>query len=156
MIFASFVVDPAASVGAVATGAICGKFDEGYFVTVVVGTEKLSGVLYHISPRKKAQQFASVPSLLDGIGTEGTTTGLEIQLYGKKKERVQKKDPNGPKRTRTGYNIYFKEQRARLKELYPGSKGLGKKVIDMWNKLPEEEKSVSHCCDVKFIRSFLT
>eukprot|EP00250_Pteridium_aquilinum_P013886 c21635_g2_i1 orf=1-1287(-) len=44
-----FGVDPAASVGTVVTGAINGKSDDGYFVTVVVGTEKLSGVLYHVS-----------------------------------------------------------------------------------------------------------
>jgi hypothetical protein len=106
-----------------------------------VGSEKLSGVLYHFSPREKAQQFASVPSLLEGVGSEVTTTGLEIQIYGTKKEHA--KDPNTRKRTRTGYNIYLKEQGARLKELYPGSKGLGKKLIEMWNKLPEEEKSVS-------------
>ena len=143
-VFVLFAVDPASSVGTVSTGAINGKFDEGYFVSVVVGTEKLSGLLYHFSPRNKVQQFASVPSLLDGLGTGESPTGLEIQLYGKKrKEYVRRKDLNGPKRTRTGYNIYFKEQRARLKELYPDSKGLGKKVIDMWNKLPENEKSVS-------------
>eukprot|EP00250_Pteridium_aquilinum_P011598 c20181_g1_i1 orf=316-3120(+) len=138
-----FGVDPAASLGSNATGAITGKFEEGYFVTVVVGTEKLSGVLYHVSAGNKAQQFASVPSLVDSIGSDGNAPGLEIQLYGckKRKEYIRRKNPNAPKRTRTAYNIFFKEQRARLKQLYPESKGHGKQVIEMWNKLSENEKA---------------
>lgn len=138
-----FGVDPAASVGSIATGAINGKFEEGYFVTVVVGTERLSGVLYHVSADNKAQQYASVPSLIDSIGSDGTAPGMEIQLYGckKRKEYVRKINPNAPKRTRTAYNIFFKEQRARLKQLYPDTKGHGKKVIEMWNKLSEKEKA---------------
>lgn len=138
-----FGVDPAASVGSMATGAINGKFEEGYFVTVVVGTEKLSGVLYHVSAGNKAQQYASVPSLVDSIGSEENTPGMEIQLYGckKRKEYVRKINPDAPKRTRTAYNIYFKEQRAKLNQLYPETKGLGKKVTEMWNKLSDEEKA---------------
>ena len=137
-------VDPAASIGTMVTGAIRGKFEDGYLITVVVGTEKLSGVLYHIPTEKNPQQYATIPSLRDGIGSEGNPNGLEIQVYGRKrKDYVRKKDPNAPKRTRTGYNIFFKEQRARLKQLYPESKGHGKTVIEMWNKLPEDEKAVS-------------
>ncbi|KAI5059777.1 hypothetical protein GOP47_0026096 [Adiantum capillus-veneris] len=138
-----FGVDPAGSVGSVATGAINGKFEEGYFVTVVVGTEKLSGVLYHVSADNKAEQYASVPSLIDSIGSDGAASGMEIQLYGckKRKEYVRKINPNAPKRTRTAYNIFFKEQRARLKQLYPDTKGHGKKVIEMWNKLSDKEKA---------------
>lgn len=138
-----FGVDPAASIGTVVTGAINGKSDEGYYVTVVVGTEKLSGVLYHVSTDSDNHQFAKIPSLLDGIGSEENTAGLEVQLYGKqRREPIRKRNPNAPKRTRTGYNIYFKEQREKLKLLYPESKGLGKKVIEMWGKLPETEKSL--------------
>lgn len=154
-------VDPAASVGSMATGAINGKFEEGYFVTVVVGTEKLSGVLYHVSAGNKAQQYANVPSLVDSIGSEENTPGMEIQLYGckKRKEYVRKINPDAPKRTRTAYNIYFKEQRAKLNQLYPETKGLGKKVTEMWNKLSDEEKAVSWCQVVgvlfTFIPSFL-
>ena len=127
------------------TGAIRGKIEEGYLITVVVGTEKLSGVLYHVPTEKNSQQYATIPSLRDGVGSEGDPNGFEIQRYGRKrKDYVRKKDPNAPKRTRTGYNIFFKEQRARLKQLYPESKGHGKTVIEMWNKLPENDKAVSH------------
>ncbi|MCO5614306.1 hypothetical protein L7F22_068584 [Adiantum nelumboides] len=138
-----FGVDPAGCVGAIATGAINGKFEEGYFVTVVVGTEKLSGVLYHVSSDSNSQQYASVPSLIDSVGADGSAPGMEIQLYGckKRKEYVRKINPNAPKRTRTAYNIFFKEQRERLKQLYPDTKGHGKKVIEMWNKLSDKEKA---------------
>jgi hypothetical protein len=129
----------------VATGAITGKFEEGYLITAVVGAEKLSGVLYHVPVEKGSQQYATIPSLRDGVGSSGgDENGLGMQLYCKKrKEYVRKKDPDAPKRTRTGYNIFFKEQRARLKQLYPELKGHGKTVIDMWNKLPEKDKAVS-------------
>lgn len=139
-------VDPAACIGTVVTGAINGKSDEGYYVSVVVGKEKLSGVLYHVSADSDNHQFAKIPSLLDGIGSEENTTGLEVQLYGKQRTETIKKrerNPNAPKRTRTGYNIYFKEQREKMRLLYPDMKGLGKKVIEMWGKLPDDEKSVS-------------
>lgn len=139
-----FGVDPAASIGTVVTGAINGKSDEGYYVSVVVGTEKLNGVLYHFSADSDSHQFAKVPSLLEGIGSEENTAGLEVQLYGKQRTETIKKrerNPNAPKRTRTGYNIYFKEQREKLRLLYPNTKGLGKKVNEMWGMLPDNEKS---------------
>ncbi|KAI5067132.1 hypothetical protein GOP47_0017660 [Adiantum capillus-veneris] len=137
-----FGVDPARSIGTKVTGAISGKTEEGYFVTVVVGTEKLSGVMYHVTSDGENNQFASVPSLLDGIGSEENIAGLEVQLYGKvRREPIRKRNPNGPKRTRTGYHIFFSEQREKLRQLYPETKGLGKKVIEMWGKLPDNEKA---------------
>lgn len=137
-------VDPAACIGTICTGAINGKFNEGYFVTVAIGTEKLSGLLYHFPPYEKAEQFATVTSLLDGLGVREPLIGSEIQPQRKRrKDYGIKKNLIGPKRGRTGYNIFIKEQRARLKELYPGTKGLGKRATEMWNKLPENEKSVS-------------
>ncbi|MCO5603183.1 hypothetical protein L7F22_057330 [Adiantum nelumboides] len=137
-----FGVDPASSIGTVVTGAISGKTEEGYFVTVVVGTEKLSGVLYHVSSGGGSTQFASIPSLLDGIGSEENLAGLGVQLYGTiRRESMKKNNPYGPKRTRTGYNIFFKEQCEKLKQLHPETKGLGKKVIEMWGKLPDNEKA---------------
>ncbi|KAH7306397.1 hypothetical protein KP509_22G009200 [Ceratopteris richardii] len=137
-----FGVDPVASVGSVATGAINGKFEDGYFITVVVGTEKLSGVLYHLPASNNTQQYANIPSLIDTIGHEGNAPGMELQLYKFKKKRdyVRKFNPDAPKRTRSAYNIFFKEQCARLKQLLPGKKGLGKTVTEMWNKLSDKEK----------------
>jgi hypothetical protein len=125
----------------VATGAITGKLEEGYLITAVVGAEKLSGVLYHVPVEKGSQQYATIHGIESSGGDEN---GFGMQLHCKKrKEYVRKKDPDAPKRTRTGYNIFFKEQRARLKQLYPELKGHGKTVIDMWNKLPEKDKAVS-------------
>ncbi|GLJ13264.1 hypothetical protein SUGI_0209270 [Cryptomeria japonica] len=43
------------------TGVIYGKFEHGYLVTVVVGSEKSSGVLYQVP----TEQFAEVPSYLN-------------------------------------------------------------------------------------------
>ncbi|KAH7424997.1 hypothetical protein KP509_11G036200 [Ceratopteris richardii] len=137
-----FGVDPAASLGSTAPGVINGKFEEGYFVTVVVGTEKLSGVLYHVASSNNMQQHAGIPSLIDRIGSNGNGPGMEVQLYGcKKRAYVRKTNPDAPKRTRTAYNIFFKEQRAKLERLYPDGKGHGKTVIEMWNKLTDKERA---------------
>ncbi|KAH7387569.1 hypothetical protein KP509_16G030700 [Ceratopteris richardii] len=137
-----FGVDPASAIGHMVTGVIDGKTEEGYFVTVVVGTEKLTGIIYHVSSDCENNQFASIPSLLDGIGSGENTGSLEVQLYNKiKKEPIRKENFVSPKRPRTAYNIFHKEQYEKLIQLYPSAKGLGKKVIEMWGRLPEDEKA---------------
>ena len=53
-------VDPASSIGRIITGSIDGKFDYAYLVTVMVGTRKMRGVLYHVPPLVSGPQGASV------------------------------------------------------------------------------------------------
>ena len=110
----------------------------------MVDGQKLSGILYHVLA-EKVKHYASVTSLLNGVGRDLDPVGTEVQLYKNRKQHACKSNhANGPpRRTKTGYNIFLKEQRARLLELNSESKGLGKKVIEMWNKLPEDEKAVS-------------
>lgn len=61
-----------------AQGAIKGKFDQGYLVTVTVGAEKLQGVLYHVPPPAASQrtlsQHADVPSY-------GETPGKGVEFH---------------------------------------------------------------------------
>ena len=84
------------------------------------------------------------------MGRDLDPVETEVQLYKNRKQHACKSNHANapPRRTKTGYNIFLKEQRARLLELNYESKGLGKKVIEMWSKLPEDEKAVSfflHC-----------
>ena len=149
----SIAVDPASSIGASATGVISGKVEGGYLITVMVDGQKLSGILYHVL-KEKVKHCASVTGLVNLVGRDLDPLDHEVQLYKKRKQQDVYKRKHGnapPRRTKTGYSIYLKEQRARLLKLNYKSKGLGKKVIEMWNKLPEDEKSVSHYLNLKSV-----
>ncbi|THU50535.1 hypothetical protein C4D60_Mb06t21250 [Musa balbisiana] len=112
-------------------GVIDGKFEHGYFVTVTVGSEKLKGVLYHISDQ------APWPLVCAD----------ESNLRSPRQRRCRKKlsllDPNHPKPNRSGYNFFFAEQHARLKPLHPGRDREISRIIGVrWNGLTETEKAV--------------
>ncbi|KAH9309408.1 hypothetical protein KI387_037319, partial [Taxus chinensis] len=134
-------VNPGASIGHIVTGAIDRKFDNGYLVTVVVGSEKLKGVIYHVPTENTVPQHAIVPGLMSNVGCELDAQGLEVQMTEKKKESVRKRDPNAPRRPRNGYNLFYVEQLARLKEIYGQTdRQIKTMVIDMWNRLSDDEK----------------
>eukprot|EP01018_Ginkgo_biloba_P000997 Gb_02778 [translate_table: standard] len=136
-----FGVDPGSSVGHIVTGAINSKFDNGYLVTVVVGSEKLKGVLYHVPTETSMEQFARVPGLMSNVGSELDSLGFEVQVTKKKKDRVPKRDPNAPRPSRNGYNFFYAEQRARLKKIHAQTdREISRMVIDLWNRLSDNEK----------------
>lgn len=109
-------MNPGASVGHITTGAIDGKFDNGYFITVVVGSEKLHGILYHVPTENASPQFATIPGLIRSVGSELDALGLQVQVNKKKKETPSKKDPNAPRPAKKSYNFFYAEQCARLKK----------------------------------------
>ncbi|RWW45478.1 hypothetical protein BHE74_00048674 [Ensete ventricosum] len=112
-------------------GVIDGKFEHGYFVTVTVGSEKLKGVLYHITDQ------ASWPLV---HADESTLRSPRRRRYRKKLSML---DPNRPKPNRSGYNFFFAEQHARLKPLHPGRDREISRIIGVrWNGLTETEKAV--------------
>ncbi|CAM6103411.1 unnamed protein product [Calypogeia fissa] len=138
-------VDPADAIGSTVIGAIEAKLDFGFLVTMVVGGEKLKGVLYHGPPGNKPQ-YASLHHLLNSMTAEIGRAGGEVQTRRKRrrKEEMPKKDPNAPRPNRAGYNFLFAEQRQRLKALYPDKDQEISRMIGMaWNALTEEKKLVS-------------
>lgn len=151
----SAVSDPASSIGLVTQGAIKGKFDQGYLVTVTVGTEKLQGVLYHVPPAQRTSlQHTDVPNYGETAGAEAMKTNLRAAGDPKaggswrkrpRKEEILKRDPNAPRPNRTGYNFFFAEQCSKYKALHPGVSGLELSRIlgHAWNTLTEHEKLVS-------------
>lgn len=153
-----FAVDPIASVGNIVTGAIEGKFEHGYLVTVVVGTEKLKGVIYHIPPGPCGPQHAHIPNFM-------LSPSLHVKLPAetivpakerKRKQREElKKDPNAPRSSRTGYNFFFAEERAKLKLLHPDKeRELSRMIGDAWNGLTEEQKTVLTPIQFVFLSQF--
>jgi len=145
------VVDPALSIGSMVTGAIEGKFDQGYLVSITMGTEKLRGVLYHLPQLHRGSQHASVPNYAGTLGAEPQKPNGEEpsdKVHGRKRKR-KGKDPNAPRANRSGYNFFFGEQRMKLKEIYPDKdKELSRMIGDAWNKLTEEERIVSFHCSL--------
>ncbi|CAN6447868.1 unnamed protein product [Victoria cruziana] len=122
-------------------GVIDGKFEHGYFVTVMAGSEKLKGVLYHTTEYAGSQVFNQNSSFLGGIDAIGP--GGARRRRRRKKTELRKKDPSHPRPNRSGYNFFFAEQHARLKPLYPGKdREISRMIGELWNKLTEEEKAV--------------
>jgi hypothetical protein len=137
----------------VVPGAIEGKFELGYLVSITMGTEKLRGVLYHVAPVHRGLQHASVLNYSGTLGAEpqnpnGEEASDRVSIRKRKRKR-KGKDPNAPRANRSGYNFFFGEQRMKLKEIYPDKdKELSRMIGDAWNKLTEEERIVSFHCSL--------
>lgn len=115
--------------GCSVVGTVDFKFDNGYMVTVDLGTEQLKGVLYHVPP------VLHVPQSGDS---------RDIIVHRKrKKSRLAMRDPSRPKSNRSGYNFFFAEHYARLKPQYYGQeRAISKKIGHLWNNLTDAEKQV--------------
>ncbi|KAL2468195.1 High mobility group B protein 9 [Forsythia ovata] len=123
-----------------AIGTIEGKFDCGYLISVKLGEEILSGVLYHPGNpgSSAATQYGNtvipyIPQLLDQNGK------------GRRRRRRRRwgGDPDRPKPNRSGYNFFFAEKHSMLKSLYPNREREFTKMIgESWNKLTSEERMV--------------
>ncbi len=141
--------DPSVSIGRVVTGAIEGKFEHGYLVSIIMGTEKLRGVLYHMPSGHRGLQHASVHNLPGTLGADLQIPSREIptvQSSGRKR-RKRKKDPKAPRSHRSGYNFFFVEQHMKLKTFYRDrERELSRLIGAAWNRLTDEEKSVSKKC----------
>ncbi|XP_057983776.1 high mobility group B protein 10 [Malania oleifera] len=120
---------PTLQPGCSVTGFIDGKFDNGYLVSVNLGSDELKGVLYHI------------PHALHKSGSFNTSV---VPPHRKRKSsKLALRDPSRPKPNRSGYTFFFAEQYARLKPLFHGQeKAISKKIGLLWSKLTEAEKQV--------------
>eukprot|EP01018_Ginkgo_biloba_P033764 Gb_35021 [translate_table: standard] len=136
-------VDPASSIGSIVTGSIDGKFEHGYLVTVMVGTRKMKGVLYHVPPTGGRAQGASVSTFMNSLGTDIKISDMEDRIgHTRRRKEMSRKDPNAPRQNRSGYTFFFAEQRAKLKSTEPDkNREISKMIGDLWNRLPEDEKS---------------
>ncbi|KAJ0245076.1 ARID DNA-binding domain-containing protein [Hirschfeldia incana] len=122
----------------VVNGMIDGKIEDGYLITVKMGTEKLHGVLYELVPQ---QSHAVVPS--NNANSQGITGGVTKRRRRRKRSEIKRRDPAHPKPNRSGYNFFFAEQHARLKPLNPGKdREISRMIGEHWNKLNEQERSV--------------
>ncbi|XP_050369595.1 high mobility group B protein 10-like [Argentina anserina] len=115
------VMQPGGSI----VGTIDSKCDEGYVITVNLGSEVLTGALYH-HPVAMSQNFSEMPT----------------QRH-RKRSRLAARDPSRPKSNRSGYNFFFAEHYSSLKPLYYGQeRAISKQIGFLWNNLTEDEKQV--------------
>lgn len=125
----SLTLQPGSSV----IGVFDGKFDNGYLVTVNVGSEKLSGILYHL-PETPYESH--------------TLNKAAARAHRRRKRsRMALEDPSRPKSNRSGYNFFFAEYYARLKPEHHGQeRAISKRIGELWNNLTEAEKQVTQTC----------
>lgn len=114
--------------GSLVTGTIDGKFEDGYLVTVRLGSEVLKGILYHTTLEHVSQSLS--PS-------------DEPAHLTRRKHHTAFKDPAHPKRNRSGYTFFFAEQYQRLRPSYHGQeRAISKKIGQLWSNMTEAEKQV--------------
>ncbi|XP_031260830.1 high mobility group B protein 9 [Pistacia vera] len=122
-----------------AIGTIDGKFDCGYLVSVKLGSETLSGVLYH--PEQPGPS-TSVPQS-NGGAIVPYLRNRKPRHSGRRKRSRRRGDPSYPKPNRSGYNFFFAEKHYKLKSLYPNREREFTKMIGhSWNNLSAEERKV--------------
>lgn len=127
---------PAESLNFPVVGIIDGKFDNGYFVTVTLGSEILRGVLYHLPPLGSASTSSGTPD--NAIVPFGAP-----RLQRRRKRGKRRRDPAHPKPNRSAYNFFFAEKHSKLKLLYPQrEREFSKMIGESWNKLTQEERMV--------------
>ncbi|XP_021737119.1 high mobility group B protein 9-like isoform X2 [Chenopodium quinoa] len=127
-----------------AVGTIHGKFDCGYLVSVRLGQELLSGVIYH--PVDKQCPSSSPADDLSMAIIPYDPNKQPRQVPGKRRRKRKRwgGDPSHPKPNRSGYNFYFSEKHSVLKSLYPNSREreFTKMIGESWNNLNSEERKV--------------
>ncbi|KAL9267269.1 High mobility group B protein 10-like protein [Drosera capensis] len=119
---------PTLQTGISLIGVIERKCDNGYIVSVNLGSEKLTGILYHI------------PNMPQSSCSSDTSAN---QQRTRKKQRMRFDDPSRPKPNRSGYTFFFAEQYARLSSTYGGNaRTISKEIGSLWNELSDGERQV--------------
>ncbi|KAJ0230378.1 putative high mobility group B protein 11 [Hirschfeldia incana] len=112
------VHDKGIQLGSKIEGIINGKFDNGYFVTMKMGSQELTGVLYH----------SATP---------------ETPRRRKKKANLTHVDSLRPKFHRSGYNFFFSEECKRLKAAYAGQgRSFINEIGNKWRNLSPSDREV--------------
>ncbi|XWS14411.1 hypothetical protein CRYUN_Cryun35bG0007200 [Craigia yunnanensis] len=121
-------------------GTIDGKFDCGYLVSVRLGSEVLSGVLYH--PEQPGFS-ASTPEYNNALVPYKQVRNPHHSGRRRRRRSRRAGDPSYPKPNRSGYNFFFAEKHYKLKSLYPNrEKEFTKMIGKSWNSLSLEERMV--------------
>ncbi|KAJ0653280.1 putative transcription factor & chromatin remodeling ARID-HMG family [Helianthus annuus] len=128
------------SIGLPVTGVLDGKFESGYLCTVVIGGERLQGVLYQTV--QTHTPLYDIPKHGVQATMDATATVVRCRRRRRKKSEIRKRDPAHPKPNRSGYNFFFAEQHARLKLLHTAKdRAISRMIGEEWNKLTESEKA---------------
>lgn len=118
-------------------GIINGKFDNGYFVTVTVGSEIFHGVLFNMPPLEAASTSLAIPN-------NAIVPYVAPRPQRRRRRGKRNRDPGHPKPNRSAYNFFFAEKHSKLKLLYPQrEREFSKMIGESWNKLTQEERMVN-------------
>ncbi|XP_051133268.1 high mobility group B protein 15-like [Andrographis paniculata] len=138
------------------SGVIDGKFEDGYLVTVQIGSEEFKGVLYEAEADSDAlslggrRRIEAATAAAGGLGlglvhdsSYSSSSRSRTRRKRRKKSEIRKRDPGHPKPNRSGYNFFFADQHAKLKPLYHGKdREISRIIGESWNKLNEDQRLV--------------
>lgn len=129
--------DPALSSDAVDVDVVIdGKFEHGYIVTVIMGSNSTKAVLYNCT------EEPALPTLAPTIPINNNDLKGRLRRR-RRRKKLSTTDPKHPKPNRSGYNFFFQDQHRKLKPEYPGQDRLISKMIgERWNSLSTEDKAV--------------
>ncbi|MED6207968.1 hypothetical protein PIB30_040485 [Stylosanthes scabra] len=128
-------------------GVIDAKFESGYLISVSIGSEVLKGVLYqdpHPHPQRPSlPPVASFQSVM-AKNNNNSNSLLGIQRRRRRKKcEIKRRDPSHPKPNRSGYNFFFAEQHARLKQLHQAKdRDISRTIGELWNKLKDDPEKL--------------
>jgi hypothetical protein len=115
---------------------IDGKFEHGYIVTVIMGSNSTKAVLYNCT------EEPALPTLASTIPINNNDLKGRLRRR-RRRKKLSTTDPKHPKPNRSGYNFFFQDQHRKLKPEYPGQDRLISKMIgERWNSLSTEDKAV--------------
>ncbi|KAK1388593.1 High mobility group B protein 9 [Heracleum sosnowskyi] len=131
-------LNPRAPVTFNVTGTIDAKTENGYMVSVKLGTQTFSGEIRyedHPNPSESAKSSRAV------VPCDPNDTSTRSRREGK---RRREKDSNRPKPTKSGYNFYFADKYHELKGKYPEKeREFAKMIGESWKDLSPDKKNVS-------------
>lgn len=112
-------------------------------VTVKIGSDTLRGVLYHVH-----QPSSASSSVITATPEPSNEPSLAVTRARRRRRRGWRhRDPAHPKPNRSAYNFFFAEKHSKLKALHPHrEREFSKMIGESWNKLTEEERTVSLAC----------
>uniref|UniRef100_A0A803MX17 Uncharacterized protein n=1 Tax=Chenopodium quinoa TaxID=63459 RepID=A0A803MX17_CHEQI len=100
-----------------ALGTIHGKFDCEYLVSIRLGRELRSGVIYHPVDKQCAYSSPAVDLSMEIIPYDPNKQPRQLSGKRRRKRKRWSGDPSHPKPNRSGYNFFFSEKHSVLKSL---------------------------------------
>lgn len=133
---------PPPVLGSRVNGIVDQRFEWGYFVTMNIHGEEMKGIIYH-QPESRPPGEAFQPVFMPQLSSQFTQS-VDSGGRGRKRHKLDKKDPNAPKPNKTAFNFFSVEARKEAKKNNPdmSEKEISAVVGQMWKMCEERQQYV--------------